>query len=109
MTSGMERKNRPSAADCIFTNDFTNETDCCGAIIPTPGKPCSDALLELETRISKGFSGFPGGTPVTRNEPVESPPSTTRNRLTVNPVRGFESHRLRHIGMDSIPFKKPGR
>ena len=72
MTSGMERKNRPSAADCIFTNDFTNETDCCGAIIPTPGKPYSDALLELETRISKGFSGFPGGTPATRNRTAGS-------------------------------------
>ena len=27
-----------------------------------------------------------------------------RNRLTVNPVRGFESHRLRHVGANVISF-----
>ena len=89
MTSKMDRispfpakeKSCPSAADCVFTNEFTNEIACCGAIIPTPGKPCLDALLELQTRINKGFSGFPGGTPVTPNGPAESPSSTTRNRF----------------------------
>lgn len=89
MTSKMDRispfpakeKSRPSAADCVFTNEFTNEIGCSDAMLPTPGKPCSDALFDPQTRISKGFSGFPGGTPVTRNGPAEAPPSTTRNRF----------------------------
>ena len=30
---------------------------------------------------------------------------TIRNRLTVDPVRGFESHPLRHVGAKSAPLR----
>ena len=98
MTSKMDRispfpakeKSRPSAADCVFTNEFTNEIVSSGTKCSTPKKPFTDALFGPQTRIIKGFPGFLVGTPVTRDGPVESPPSTTRNHVSTLEVQTAE-------------------